>query len=371
MPPPHCSTVTCSKCVDGWGASSRCTDCDLGHFGKGCEKACECAHGSNSSGIKGNGTCARCVSGYVRNGTTCAKKGRGPPPTPPPGPGPSPGPAPGPTPAPAPSDFWHDVPLPALIGTITAAIAIVVALVAIIARARARARRYKRLYKDMGEDQGQRASSFGGIEYAHWPALHPDTYFPLGMAVDRSRVMVLRLLGSGNFGTVHAGTLAPLEGGAAGNTAVAVKVPAPIAQVAFDHELRMLSAIVRLGGHPHIVAVIGCVPGGNMGGPPLLLLELYGDANLKQLLVASMGDEQGELPVQTLLRFGTEVASALAFLEAHSMLHRDIAARNVLLTDTLSCKLADFGLARGIMDRDYYRLKTTSAPVPMRCVQKF
>ena len=67
-----------------------------------------------------------------------------------------------------------------------------------------------------------------------------------------------------------------------------------------------------------------------------------------------------------LLRFGREVAQALHFLEARNILHRDIAARNVLLTEDATCKLADFGLARDVVKKEYYRLNAASAPIPVR-----
>ena len=41
-------------------------------------------------------------------------------------------------------------------------------------------------------------------------------------------------------------------------------------------------------------------------------------------------------------------------------------ARNVLLTKDTACKLADFGLARDVVRKDYYRLNAASAPIPVR-----
>ena len=44
-------------------------------------------------------------------------------------------------------------------------------------------------------------------------------------------------------------------------------------------------------------------------------------------------------------------------------IHRDIAARNVLVADDHVLKIADFGLARDVHDRDYYR-KLTDVRTP-------
>lgn len=59
--------------------------------------------------------------------------------------------------------------------------------------------------------------------------------------------------------------------------------------------------------------------------------------------------------------------TCVQFLEYHRMLHRDLATRNVLLTDQRMCKLADFGLSRTVGASDYYRRTTgASAPIPVR-----
>eukprot|EP00729_Bicosta_minor_P010088 gene10088-3329_t len=61
----------------------------------------------------------------------------------------------------------------------------------------------------------------------------------------------------------------------------------------------------------------------------------------------SGGDDNTRIPtVEELTTFGHHVALAMTFLEYHRMLHRDLATRNVLLTDQRMCKLADFGLSR-------------------------
>ncbi|CAJ0914752.1 unnamed protein product, partial [Mesorhabditis belari] len=50
--------------------------------------------------------------------------------------------------------------------------------------------------------------------------------------------------------------------------------------------------------------------------------------------------------VEDLYRIAWEVASALEFLASKNVLHRDVAARNILLTSQKTSKLSDFGLSR-------------------------
>ena len=43
----------------------------------------------------------------------------------------------------------------------------------------------------------------------------------------------------------------------------------------------------------------------------------------------------------------------MAHLERKGLIHRDLAARNVLIGENLITKVADFGLARVIVDNEY------------------
>ena len=47
-----------------------------------------------------------------------------------------------------------------------------------------------------------------------------------------------------------------------------------------------------------------------------------------------------------------QIATGMAFIARHNMLHRDLSARNVLLTAQRRCKITDFGLSRGGEDSD-------------------
>jgi len=201
-----------------------------------------------------------------------------------------------------------------------------------------------------------------------------NDYFDPEMTLNRKAVTLGDVIGEGNFGKVHSGTAKdPQRDNAV--VRVAVKSPSAGARLEFEAEMEIMGQLTRLGGHDHIVRVVGCV----YGQRPLLVLELCQGGSLKAMLVASRvaakaaaaAGQNGAalLSIPELSAFGHQVALAMVFLEHHRLLHRDLAARNVLLTEHQTCKLADFGLSRtlGGAAKDYYRRTAgASAPIPVR-----
>ncbi|OZC05589.1 protein tyrosine kinase, partial [Onchocerca flexuosa] len=62
-------------------------------------------------------------------------------------------------------------------------------------------------------------------------------------------------------------------------------------------------------------------------------------------LLSYLRKEKGKITPITKLRFTTEAADGMAYLHKQKCIHRDIAARNVLLSAKLDVKISDFGMS--------------------------
>jgi serine/threonine protein kinase len=120
--------------------------------------------------------------------------------------------------------------------------------------------------------------------------------------------------------------------------AVALKimtVPVDQRSLARFHEECGFAA--QLGEHPHIVTMLN--HGLATDGQPYLAMPYFPDGSLADRL-----DRDGPLPVADVLRYGIQIAGALAFVHELGLVHRDVKPGNILVSRH-GPVLADFGVA--------------------------
>ncbi|XP_055015754.1 tyrosine-protein kinase receptor isoform X2 [Boleophthalmus pectinirostris] len=184
--------------------------------------------------------------------------------------------------------------------------------------------------------------------------------------VPRKNITLLRALGHGAFGEVYEGQLLGMS---ADNSPmqVAIKTLPEICSEQDEMDFLMEALIMSKFSHENIVRCIGVSL--NIL-PRFILLELMTGGDMKSFLRQHRprSGHTSSLTMRELLRMARDIACGCRYLEENHFIHRDIAARNCLLTcpgpDRVA-KIGDFGMARDIYRASYYR-KGGRAMLPVK-----
>ncbi|XP_025109242.1 epidermal growth factor receptor-like isoform X2 [Pomacea canaliculata] len=180
-----------------------------------------------------------------------------------------------------------------------------------------------------------------------------------------SLILTNQQLGNGQFGQVKKGFVR-MRG---------TKIPVAIKSLKENASekdkrdfLNELTILKQVGKHPNVVCLVGAC---HIQGVMYVAMEYAKHGDLRTFLRKSRKLRQhdygncGASPFVSktmLLRFALNTSQGLRHLADKQIIHRDVAARNVLLGDHLVAKIADFGLSKN--DETY--VKTSSTRVPIR-----
>ncbi|XP_071406718.1 macrophage-stimulating protein receptor isoform X2 [Pithys albifrons albifrons] len=144
-----------------------------------------------------------------------------------------------------------------------------------------------------------------------------------------------QVIGKGHFGSVYHGTYSdPLLG----DLHCAVKSLHRITDLEEVEEFLREGILMKSFHHPQVLSLLGvCLP---RHGLPLVVLPYMRHGDLRQFIRAQ-----------------ERVALGMEYLAQKKFVHRDLAARNCMLDETLTVKVADFGLARDVFGKEYYSIR--------------
>ncbi|XP_050369424.1 calmodulin-binding receptor-like cytoplasmic kinase 2 [Argentina anserina] len=156
-------------------------------------------------------------------------------------------------------------------------------------------------------------------------------------------------IGEGAFGTVYRGRLGD-------GSLVAVKRAKKtssdkLLQLEFKNEILTLSMIEHL----NLVRLYGYL---EHADERIILVEYVGNGNLREHLDGTRGNG---LEMAERLDIAIDVAHAVTYLHMYTdppIIHRDIKSLNILITEKLRAKVADFGFARLSADSDATHIST-------------
>ncbi|XP_036398162.1 ALK tyrosine kinase receptor [Megalops cyprinoides] len=184
--------------------------------------------------------------------------------------------------------------------------------------------------------------------------------------VPRRNISLIRGLGHGAFGEVYEGLAVGIPGEPS-PMQVAVKTLPEVCSEQDELDFLMEALIISKFSHQNIVRCIGV---SLQALPRFILLELMAGGDLKSFLreMRPRLEQPSSLSMVDLLNVARDIARGCQYLEENQFIHRDIAARNCLLTckgPGRVAKIGDFGMARDIYRASYYR-KGGRAMLPVK-----
>ncbi|XP_078789593.1 focal adhesion kinase 1 isoform X41 [Oryzias latipes] len=170
--------------------------------------------------------------------------------------------------------------------------------------------------------------------------------------IQRDRIELGRCIGEGQFGDVHQGVYIRTENPP---LSVAVKTCKNSTSDSVREKFLQEALTMRQFDHPHIVKLMGVIT----ENPVWIIMELCTLGELRSFLQV----RKYSLDLATLILYSYQLSTALAYLESKRFVHRDIAARNVLVSTVDCVKLGDFGLSRYMEDSSYYKASKGKLPI--------
>jgi eukaryotic-like serine/threonine-protein kinase len=181
--------------------------------------------------------------------------------------------------------------------------------------------------------EARRAAVFGRPWAFHGFSLgRVDIHMALSPGARLGPYEVLSLVGAGGMGEVYQARDTRLDRTVAIKLLPADVLERPDRRARFETEARAISSL----SHPNVCTLFDV---GEDDSRPFLVMEYIEGETLDDRLT------RGALPAADVLRYGAQIADALAHAHDARIVHRDLKPSNVMVTPS-GAKVLDFGLAR-------------------------
>nr|XP_014345443.1 PREDICTED: tyrosine-protein kinase Tec isoform X2 [Latimeria chalumnae] len=182
--------------------------------------------------------------------------------------------------------------------------------------------------------KGRSAPTTAGFSYEKWE-------------INPSELTFMKELGSGQFGVVRLG-----KWRAQHKVAIKAIREGAMYEEDFIEEAKLMTKL----SHPKLVQLYGVC---TQQRPIYIVTEFMEHGCLLNYL----RQKRGQLHKLTLLGMCQDVCEGMKYLEENGFIHRDLASRNCLVSDSLVVKVSDFGMTRYVLDDQYTSSSGTKFPV--------
>lgn len=189
--------------------------------------------------------------------------------------------------------------------------------------------------------------------------------------IDASQLKIMQELGSGQYGQVFAAWLSPTKNEQAAHRSTKEQIGSLVAVKSCKTNMDDISALKQFMNealtlsqfdHDNVLRLIGVV---TQEKPLRIIIEHMPYGDLRALL---KGCRRNGISVTALEKvyIMKQVAAGMEHLVSKKFVHRDIAARNILLGHYCTVKIGDFGLSRQLADDVQYYIVQSRCLLPIK-----
>ncbi|EDO41236.1 predicted protein [Nematostella vectensis] len=178
------------------------------------------------------------------------------------------------------------------------------------------------------------------------------------MEFPRHDLEALRTLGNGSYGRAFLARASGIKDGER-ETMVVVKSLIAKDDIVREDFTRELESLVNME-HSNVVSLLGVCRDSE---PFYMIFECFEKGDLKQFLLSCNDNGRSTLTSSHKLTMCSNIVSGMSYLAANKFVHKDLAARNCMVTKDLQVKIGFLNLSYDLYNAEYYRFNNILIPL--------